>query len=73
MMLMGAVVLLHPVAVCVNVNVAVPTPTAVTNPALVTVALLMELLCHVPPEAGDKLVVLSTGIVVGPVMLTIGT
>ena len=72
MIVIGLVVLLHPVAVCVKVNVAVPAPTPVTIPALVTVALVIALLCHVPPDAGDTLVVLSTRMVVGPITLTVG-
>lgn len=63
----------QPVVPLVNVKVTVPADTPVTTPALVTVALLVLLLVHVPPEVGDKVVVSPTQIVVLPVMLTVGT
>src|SRR5205814_9571118 len=54
------VVLLHPVDVCVNVNVTEPADTPVVTPALVTVAIAVLLLVHVPPLVGDKVAVLPT-------------
>ena len=42
----------HPVLESVNVNVAVPNPTAVTNPLLSIVAIVGLLLVQLPPEAG---------------------
>ena len=54
------VVLLHPVAVDVNVNVAVPALTPVMTPALVTVAIALSLLVQVPPVVGDNVAVLPT-------------
>jgi len=54
------VVLLHPVDVSVKVNVTMPADTPVTTPALVTVALAVLLLVHVPPVVGDKVIVLPT-------------
>jgi len=65
------VVLLHPVAVSVKVNVTLPAVNAVINPALVMVAIAGLLLTHVPPVTGvavmvapahkDGAVVLTTG------------
>jgi hypothetical protein len=52
------VVLLHPEAVSLNVNVTLPAATPVTSPALFTVALVGSLLVHVPPEVGDKVMLL---------------
>jgi len=54
------VVLLQPVAVFVKVKLAVPADTPVTTPALVTVAIALLLLVHVPPVTGDKVIVLPT-------------
>jgi len=54
------VVLLHPVVVWVKVNVTVPADTPVTTPPLVTVAIAVLLLVHVPPVVGDKVIVLPT-------------
>ena len=54
------VVLLHPVAVEVNVNVTVPMATPVTKPALVTVAFVASLLNQVPPEVGERVKELPT-------------
>jgi hypothetical protein len=62
----------HPVLVCVNVNVAVPADTPVTNPAFVTVATAALLLAHVPPELGLNVDVLPIHNDVPPVMLTLG-
>jgi hypothetical protein len=42
------------------VNVTLPAATPVTTPALVTVALVLSLLVHVPPVVGDKVMVLPT-------------
>ena len=39
-------------------NVTLPAATPVTNPALVTVALVRSLLVQVPPVVGDKVIVL---------------
>jgi hypothetical protein len=44
-------------AVLVNVNVTVPAETPVTIPSLVTVALVILLLTHVPPVVGERVVV----------------
>jgi hypothetical protein len=54
---MNEVVLLQPVPESVNVKVAVPTATPVTKPALVTVAIVLSLLTHVPPKEGLKIMV----------------
>ena len=54
------VVLVHPVVPSVNVNVTVPAATPVITPALVTVAIAVLLLVHVPPLVGDKVAVLPT-------------
>jgi len=62
----------QPELVSVYEKVAVPFPTPVTTPALVTVATPGELLTHVPPVVGDKVVVEPTHIVLGPVTLTSG-
>ena len=66
------VVLLHPVLVCVNVNVTLPAETPVTIPAFVTVAIAGLLLIHVPPVVGDNVVVPFTQIEELPIMFTIG-
>ena len=44
----------------VKVKVALPAATPVTTPALVTVALVVSLLAHIPPMVGDKVMVLPT-------------
>jgi hypothetical protein len=62
----------QPVDVLVKVNVALPAATPVTTPALVTVAIAVLLLTHVPPVVGESVVVVPTHIVVAPVMLTVG-
>ena len=54
------VVLLHPVVPSVNVNVTLPADTPVITPALVTVAMAVLLLVHVPPLVGDSVAVLPT-------------
>jgi len=54
------VVLVQPVDVCVYVNDAEPADNPVTTPPLVTVATAELLLPHVPPVAGDKVIVLLT-------------
>ena len=51
------VLLLQPVADWVNVKLTVPADTPVTTPALVTVAMALLLLVHVPPEAGERFMV----------------
>jgi hypothetical protein len=61
------VVLLHPVVVFVNVNVALPADTPVIIPAFVTVATAVFELVHVPPVVGDKVPVLPTHIELGAV------
>jgi hypothetical protein len=61
----------HPV-VLVNVNVTVPAETPVTIPSLVTVALVILLLTHVPPVVGERVVVDWAHIDVRPVIATIG-
>ena len=43
-----------------KVNVMLPAATPVTNPALVTVALVASLLVQAPPVVGDKVIVLPT-------------
>ena len=60
------VVLLHPLP-SVKVNVALPAETPVTTPALVTVAMAVLLLVHVPPVVGDKVIVLPTQTAAGAV------
>jgi hypothetical protein len=52
------VVLLHPVAVCVKVKVALPVDSPVTTPELVTVATEVLVLTQVPPEVGERVIVL---------------
>ncbi len=52
--LIADVVLLHPVDVCVKVNVVLPPLMPVTSPAFVTDATEGLLLTHVPPEVGDS-------------------
>ena len=54
------VVLLQFVVASVKVNVTLPADTPVITPALVTVAIELSLLAHVPPEVGDRVVVLPT-------------
>jgi hypothetical protein len=66
------VVLLHPVAVAVKVNVDVPAVNPVTVPPTVTDAIAGLLLTHVPPVAGDNVVVPPTHIELLPVILTVG-
>ena len=58
--------------VLVKVNVAIPAPTPVTTPPLVTVATDILLLTQVPPVVGDKVVVLPAQIVLAPTILTTG-
>ena len=43
-----------------KVNVTLPAATPVTNPALVTVALVGSLLVQEPPVVGDSVIVLPT-------------
>jgi hypothetical protein len=56
----------QPVEVLVNVKVTLPAETPVTTPALVTVAIELLLLVHVPPVLGVTLAVLPTHTVVAP-------
>ena len=63
---------MHPVDVCVKVNVALPGEIPVTKPPLVTVAIEALLLDQVPPVVGDKVVVEASQIVLAPVILTVG-
>ena len=60
LMVTDEVVLLQFVVPSVKVNVTVPADTPVITPALVTVAMALSLLTHVPPEIGDKVAVLPT-------------
>lgn len=62
----------QPVAVFVNVKVAVPAAIPVTNPAFVTVAIAELLLIHVPPVVGESVVVEPTQTDDAPVILTEG-
>jgi hypothetical protein len=66
------VVPLHPVLPEVKVKVALPAPTPVTIPSILTVATPSSLLNQLPPVSGDKLVVLPAHIILLPVMLTAG-
>jgi hypothetical protein len=59
--------------VFVKVKVAVPAPTPVTTPALVTVATIGSLLIQVPPLDGERPVVAPTQTLVGPLILTVGS
>jgi hypothetical protein len=61
----------QPVAVLVNVKVAVPAATPVTNPLFVTVATPGSLLIQIP-FVGERVVVAPIQTLVGPVMLTVG-
>ena len=56
----------------VNVKLAVPAPTPVTIPALVTVATEVLLLTQVPPVEGESVVVVPTQIAGEPVILATG-
>jgi hypothetical protein len=71
-MVTAAVVLLHPVEVCVKVYVAVPPVNPVTTPALVTVAMEILLLAHVPPVVGESVVEVPAQMDELPVTLTVG-
>ena len=51
---------LQPVVELLKLKFTLPDETPVTIPALVTVALLLLLLVHVPPVVGDKVIVLPT-------------
>ena len=66
------VVLIQPVPICVKLKITVPFETPVTTPALVTVAMASELLVHVPPVVGNKVVVEPIQMVVAPVIETVG-
>jgi hypothetical protein len=54
----------------IKVNVADPVLRPVTIPALVTLATEGLLLTHVPPVDGERVVVVPTHILVGPVTET---
>jgi hypothetical protein len=56
----------------VNVNVALPAPTAVTTPLLFTIATDVLLDVQVPPVDGDKVLVSPTQMISSPVMDTEG-
>ena len=56
----------------VNINVTVPDESPVTIPSLVTVAMVLSLLAHVPPADGDKVVVEPMQILLCPVILVSG-
>jgi hypothetical protein len=60
---------LQPVVELIKLKFTLPVETPVTTPALVTVALLLLLLVHVPPVVGDKVIVLPTQ-TVGPALTT---
>jgi len=60
---------LHPLAFS-NTKVALPGDTAVTIPALVTVAIAELLLVHIPPVPGEREDVSPTQILPGPVTFT---
>jgi hypothetical protein len=62
----------HPVDVSVNANFAVPAPTPVTTPALVTVAMALLLLPHVPPVVGVSVVVDPIQTAAVPATATVG-
>ena len=62
----------HPVDDSVKKKLAVPCATPVTIPELLTVAMDELLLDHVPPEVGERVVVVPTQILVGPVIFTTG-
>jgi hypothetical protein len=68
--LRGNVVLLHPVAEEVKVNVVAPIDTPVTIFPPVTVATAGLLLTHVPPDAGERVVVLLPHITEAPILTT---
>jgi hypothetical protein len=67
-----AVVALHPLAVLVKVNVAVPAAIPLTRPAFVTVATAALLLAQVPPVVGDNWLVEFIQIDELPVIATRG-
>jgi len=62
---------IHP-PVFVKVKVADPTDSPVTLPSLLTVAILVLLLDHVPPVVGDNVVVPLMQIEFAPVIFTDG-
>ena len=62
----------QPVAVLVNTKVALPACTPVTTPALLMVAIEGSLLAQVPPETGDKVVVLPAHTTAEPEMAVDG-
>ena len=62
----------HPVAVCVNVNVAVPSDIPNTAPILFTVATAGLLLDHVPLTVGVTVVIAPTQMELDPEIFTVG-
>jgi hypothetical protein len=62
----------HPVTVSVKVRLTLPAETPVTTPALVTVAIELLLLVHVPPVLGVTLAVLPTHTAVAPPKVIVG-
>jgi hypothetical protein len=62
----------HWLSLARNLNVACPGPTPNTIPSLLTVAIALLLLVQIPPELGDKVVVVSAHIVLGPDTVTTG-
>jgi hypothetical protein len=58
--IIAVVVLLQLVVASVKVNVTFPGATPVMTPALVTVAMVLSLLVHVPPVLGDRNAALPT-------------
>lgn len=63
----------HPLVLLVKVKVTEPDAIPVTTPPLVTVAILVLLDDHVPPDVGDNVVFSPTQISLLPVILTVGT
>ena len=62
----------QPVEELVNEKLAVPVFTPVTLPALFTVATVVMLLTHVPPEVGESCVMESLQITEDPVIEAVG-
>jgi hypothetical protein len=63
----------HPVAVSVKLKLALPGAIPVTTPLFVIVATPLLLLTQVPPNVGERLVLLPTHIVSLPVTFTVGS
>ena len=62
----------HPLDNSIKVNVAMPSDSPVTTPVLLTDATLLLLLIQIPPEVGDKVVVLLIQMSAGPVSAIVG-